>query len=320
RGGPSPSLREWASTAAFAPVGPGITFARLDGPTEWGPQHVCVLRIERVAATLDVLDAWQEWGLTQDLSTRVRETGAVAAFSGGFFLYSEPDIGDPCLRHDPVGLMVRDGAVLRPATLGRAALVQDGSGRFEIRVVGCDDHRLELGTTGGHPTAWTNRAQAARASGVAIVDQRVVAAGADVSVPLNGVVVEQIDGRPVHAAPGEPARWGLPGVTAGIAGGPMLVRNGQVGFDLAAEDFAGTAPLRTFVDDETADRHVSRSGSGSLALAGSRPRAVLSLASLPARTPDRSILPRMAVGLTEEGGCSWLPSTVETRSERWASA
>ena len=110
REGPAPSLSAWVaawvSSPGFREIRPGIRFGRLEGPTEWGPQHVSVLQIDPGAAQLDAIDAWQAWGPHQDLPALVRAEGAVAAFSGGFFLYSEPDLTDACQRHDPVGLVV----------------------------------------------------------------------------------------------------------------------------------------------------------------------------------------------------------------------
>lgn len=258
--GPHRSLDELSRTARFEPVAPGVSFARLAGSTVWGPQHICVLRAEPNRVDMLVVDAWRDWGPDQDLAARVAEAGAVAAFSGGFFLYSEPDIDALCPRHDPVGLLVSEGEVRRPAAVARGALVQDHQAGLSVRVVGPGAHQLRIGDGAwSTPTGWVNRARAARARGVAIVGDRVVATGHDLAVPLNGLVITDLAGVPVDTSripPGAPVAWRLPGVQAAMAGGPVLVRDGVVGYDLAAEDFAGTAPPRTFVDDETGDRNL----------------------------------------------------------------
>lgn len=267
--GEAPALSEWASQVVFREVRHGVDRASLVGSTVRGPQHIQILRVQPGVADLDVVDAWKAWGPEQDLLARVDAAGALAAFSGGFFLYSEPDLCADCCRHDPVGLVMGEAGVASPAVFSRAALVQRVDGAFGIQVLGLGSHEVRLGDgSWGRPTAWVNRARAARADGVALVGERVVGVGADLPVPLNGVVLQAVDGRPVQASPGDRVAWRLPGVRAGVSGGPVLVRNGTIGFDLAVEEFAGTAPPRTFVDDETG---------------------------------DRNLLPRLAAGLTADG-------------------
>ena len=256
-GRPTPDLATWAENPSFIQIRPGVHLARLQGDTAFGPQRVSVLRVAPGIATLQVLDAWRAWGPEQDIAARVQSTGAIAAFSGGFFLYSEPDLCADCRRHDPVGLVASAGAVATPSTFRRAALVQDVTGALHIRVLDLGDHEVQIGgSSWRRPAAWVNRAHGSRGSGIALVAERVVSVGPDVAVPLNGVVLTACDGGLPDASPGDAVAWRLPGVRAAISGGPVLVSDGVCAFDLAAEDFRGTAPPRTFVDDETGDRNL----------------------------------------------------------------
>jgi len=64
--------------------------------------------------------------MTTDPSKLACSNGAIAAISGGFFLYSEPDIVPPSVLTDPVGLLVLEGCVVDPSIFHRAAIVQTG--------------------------------------------------------------------------------------------------------------------------------------------------------------------------------------------------
>jgi len=75
-----------------------------------------------------------------DLPTLAKQMGAVAAISGGFFLYSEPDIELPSVRTDPVGLLVSDGSTIGPPVFRRATILQkvreDGDMEIDLDKVG----------------------------------------------------------------------------------------------------------------------------------------------------------------------------------------
>lgn len=258
-----PSLVELVRGARWRDVADGIELGRLEGLTPYGPQHIHVLRCAPDAVDLEAIDAWAAWG-SGDPSPHLQTCGAVATFSGGFFLYSEADPGPHSARHEPVGLLVRQARVERPAIFARGALVQRGGGKIVLDRVGLDAHTLSIdGGPWRVPGPYRTRAHGRRASGVAIVGSRVVDRGEDIPIPLNGVVLSGRDG-PVGAS----VRWRLPGVQTALSGGPMLVVDGRVHIDLLAEDFRGSAPPQTFVGDETG---------------------------------DRNLLPRLAVGLTARG-------------------
>lgn len=125
---------------------PGFRHATITGQTsDFGPVHINVLRISSGCARMKCVDARTvrnaatgEIGCT-DLVQLAKQSGALAAISGGFFLYSEPDIDLPSKRTDPVGLLVTDGKIINPPVYRRAALVQDGSsGEISIHRVGME--------------------------------------------------------------------------------------------------------------------------------------------------------------------------------------
>ena len=106
---------------------PGFYHATIDDVTsDFGPVHINILRIDiqNTSCQMKCLDARKK---NTDLSTLAREMGAVAAISGGYFLYSEPDIELPSKRTDPVGLLIEDGKTVGPPVFKRAALLQKKS-------------------------------------------------------------------------------------------------------------------------------------------------------------------------------------------------
>lgn len=223
----------------FARVEPGLEHAVVAGDGPMGPMHVNVLRIDPERLVPRVVDLR---GTDGDLARRAREAGAPAATSGGFFLYSEPDIAAPSRRGDPVGMLVSGGEVVNPPWLARGALVHGPEG-VQVGVVGLDVHaHTRAHGTHGPPHA-----------SIAVIGTSVVGRGHGLAVPLNGAVVPGhealpglgfvLEGRPVA-------------VEEGIAGGPMLVRDGRPCIDLRAEGFWGTAPPVTFSQDETGDQNL----------------------------------------------------------------
>ena len=131
------------SAPAYRPLAPGFRHATLEGTTsDCGPVHINVLRVDLRASgcRLRCEDARRT---STDLAALAARRGAVAAISGGFFLYSEPDVAPPSARTDPVGLLVTDGVVRGPPVFRRAALVQkaddDGAaGTVHIEKVGME--------------------------------------------------------------------------------------------------------------------------------------------------------------------------------------
>ena len=280
-GEPPLTLPALISGARWSPVAPGIRHATLEGQLDEGPAYINVLRVEAGAGRLRCVDCRG----APDFPAFVAERGAVAGVSGGFFLYSEPDIAPPSARMDPVGLLVSRGAVRSPPVLRRAALLGPDPA---IAVVGPTSLRLgdrpvriaAVNAPGASGVIAFNRAygETSPATGgpaAAIVGDRVVASGrAPLPVPLAGVVLHLSGEAPPV---GTPVTWDAAAddmpIEEGMAGGPVLVRGGAPAFTslraaLLREDFQGTAPPRTFSGDETG---------------------------------DQNLLPRMAAGLTSDG-------------------
>ncbi len=253
----APSPADRVRDARWVDVAPGVAHATIEGPTCEGPVHINLLRLDDVH--LDALDSCPDG----DLVAACHEHGAVAGFSGGFFLYSEPDIDHPATRGDPVGTLVRGGAVLGAPVLRRGTLVQRDDGSLSIEVLGPEDATFLVGgrslrpTATNDPTASTpcafNRAwgpTAPEGPAVAISHGQVVAVGRGaLPIPLAGLVLRVPEG--TVAQVGDPVEVHVAGVHTAMAGGPRLL--GPEGLCLPAEDFAGSAPPVTFSQDETFD-------------------------------------------------------------------
>ncbi|MCA9489002.1 MAG: phosphodiester glycosidase family protein [Myxococcales bacterium] len=242
----APSAEELVARVRWTEVAPGVRHATVAGATRQGPVHLNLLRLRGVRLT--ALDARGRG----DPVTLAASTGAVALFSGGFFLYSEPDIEHPARRGDPVGLLVEDGAVRGWPVFRRSALLQDHDGTVRIDRIGPDDARWTVAGRSVRPSGFVQRADAEVGPdepGIAVASGRVVGRGRRLPVPLAGLVLLGVDGElgsDVHAE--------LPGVRAAMAGGPTLV--GPDALDLGAEQFAGSAPPLTFSRDETYDTNL----------------------------------------------------------------
>ncbi|KAL7507589.1 hypothetical protein ACHAXN_004748 [Cyclotella atomus] len=117
-------IREQGQQSSSHEFAPGFYHSTIEGTTsDFGPVHINILRINLTSSgcQMKCVDARDK---TTDLPTFAKEMGAVAAISGGFFLYSEPDIELPSKRTDPVGLLISDGKVLGPPIFKRSAIVQ----------------------------------------------------------------------------------------------------------------------------------------------------------------------------------------------------
>lgn len=254
-----PSLEALAGELELREVDSGLEHGLLEGPSQEGPLHVNVLRARR--PRLLTLDARPE----TDLVRLAAAHGAPAAISGGFFLYSEPDIEAPSRRTDPVGLLVSRGQVVGPPVFRRASLLQRASGELSVERLGMEGLTLTLGgerLVVGDQARVVHRGHAREVEltseerGLAIVGRRLwaSASGTRLAVPLAGFVLVTPQG-PEHP-PGLEVGYELPGppLSAAMAGGPLLL--GEDPLDLAAEDFAGSAPPLTFSQDETFDRNL----------------------------------------------------------------
>jgi len=279
RGIPGPSLTSRVAGLHWSLIATGVHHALLDGQTNEGPLHVNLLRVAP-GCGLRAVDA-----------RGVGDFAAWSATSGGFFLYSEPAIETPSARHDPVGLLADGREILSPPTLARSALVQEANGRFRIRRIGPDSAnlfpetgpRLDIVARNTAPPPWSgdgpigvaahDRAHGATRPGHAgpwlsvVGDQAVALPPGPAPVPLNGILLALPPGAPAHTGW---IRWALDvPVGAAIAGGPRLLRAGQIDLDRSADDLMGDAPPITFSQDETF---------------------------------DQNLLPRLAAGLLPDGG------------------
>ncbi len=241
--GGGPPLRALIEGVRWSPVAPGLAHATMDGTTRQGPLFVNLLAVDPRRVRLVAKHCRGDGALARSLPEVVAEEGAIAATSGGFFLYSEPDIVPPAARYQPVGLLMSEGRLVSAPSLARGALlVRDG--RARIAVV-------------GPPPGSVNRASAdlgPDAPSLAVIDGRVVAVGRRLPVPLRGCVVPA-NLAPESATVGATFPWRIPATDA-MAGGPVLLRDGVPTLDLRAEDFWGTAPPRTFSQDETGDTNL----------------------------------------------------------------
>jgi hypothetical protein len=246
----SPTVDALLAGAAPTLVAPGVWRATVEAITQDGPFRASWLVVEpgraRIAAARAPIDA----------------DGALAVVSGGFFLYSEPDVRPPERRGDPVGLLVSDGVVVGPPTFPRCALVVDAAGAWSVRVVSMDEVAVHVGGATlviGQGATITHRGHASRAAGhgFAVAAGQVVAVGEHLDVPTGGFVVAS----PHAPAVGAPVAYRLPidGVQAAMAGGPRLLEGGHVVVGperLRAEGFTATAPPITFSADETFDQNL----------------------------------------------------------------
>jgi hypothetical protein len=282
-GVPTETLEALVARAVWRTVRPGVEHAVIEGALPKGPMHANVLRVRRGSAHVEAVDCRDAHSHGADLAAVCAERGAVAAVSGGFFLYSEPDIAPPFERYDPVGLLVHRGSVLCPPVFHRGALLVTDFG-LEVARVGpvglrvvppagpsfhidavAPDH-LPHGVV-----AWTRAAADVTPAHdgplVALGRGAVVARsdGSPLPVPLAGLVLAlpaTSAGRALAAAlpAGAPVRFELPprrlgAVREAMAGGPLLVVDGEVKISMEIEDFRGSAPPVTFSHDETFDQN-----------------------------------------------------------------
>jgi len=302
----APTAAERVRRATWRPIGPGLVHARVTGVTDQGPIVVNLLRSERERiAAVDCRD------FDRSLDAAARAAGASAATSGGFFLYSEADIAPPSRRSDPVGGLVSDGVIRSVPAFRRASLVQRLGARPTIEVVGPIGLRLEwsggsavveaVNATGtcvaAYNRAWGAVSPADGRTALTVVGASVVHIGvAPVAIPLNGLVIH-LDEHPAGAVR---IALGDPTITDLMAGGPTLVCSHNPTFDLAAEDFAHSAPPITFSRDETFDQNLLPR-----MVVGQTPEGALIFAAIEGRSFDESpgFTLRQSAALLSALGC-----------------
>ena len=251
------------------------------GLTSLGPINVNVLKIKsnNKEVKLRMVDTKKMASST----TLENIEGAVASVSGGFFLYSEENILPPSHRTDPVGFLMSDGIVSNPPCLKRATLTTTTSSLFNIERIGMIGMKfsfdgVESFTVDGQTIRTYNRAngeEVMRSEGkisIAVVGNSIVEVSClkeTVAIPLAGLVIVMPSECISRFYPPQQIAWEyIDGVDMAMAGGPLLLMDGNIVIDREAEDFALTAPPVTFSQDETF---------------------------------DQNLLPRMGAGLTTEG-------------------
>jgi len=130
------------SSPGYTEFSPGFHHATIEGITvDYGPVHINILRIDmkQSSCRMKCIDARDT---CTDLPTLAKQMGAIAAISGGFFLYSEPDIELPSKRTDPVGLLVSDGTSVGPPVFRRSTILQT-KGENGCRDIGLDKVGME---------------------------------------------------------------------------------------------------------------------------------------------------------------------------------
>ncbi|KAL7529120.1 hypothetical protein ACHAWF_002849 [Thalassiosira exigua] len=290
-----------SSSPSYDEFSPGYFHTTVEGTTsDFGPVHVNILRIKLNGTAqrggnksgeshatkgqsmhMKCVDAR---GTCTDLPTLAKQMGALAAISGGFFLYSEPDIALPSKRTDPVGLLVSDKNTVGPPVFQRATLFQkvgnDGDRVIGLDKVGmagvkctfslqstngsCNRKTMEL-TIGKDGVRCIHRGDAEHINvegheccfsivGRTVVTRTKASYTTKVHVPLAGFLLifpqnmlpyDWTDAMTIGVA------YKLPpphdSIENAIAGGPMFLSHSDCqSMDLPSEDFRGTAPPVTF--------------------------------------------------------------------------
>lgn len=279
----------------------GLWHARYSGTLAWGPQHITALKLDPNRYRIEILELAPD--ASEDLLERLEHRNAVAGSSGGFFLYSEPDIEMPSARYEPVGMVLHAGTVERPPVFHRAAVLA-GDGSIDIRRVGLADTELHVQGLPIPLDRAINRANTDTGpslDSIAIVGNKICTTGRKLAVPLNGLVVPW----PAQAGPlpsvGTEVVWSAPKLTdgntaqEGISGGPLLLERGELCIDYQTEEFWGSAPPITFSQDETGDCNLL-----ARLMVGLDQHGFLYLVAVDGRQADH------ALGLSLHGCAAWM--------------
>jgi len=284
-----PSMAEFFSAPGWVKKEKGLFHARVHGMTRRGPASINLLRFDANRFRFQAVDCRREVKKGVPFEAFVRRSKASAAFSGGFFLYSEADITPPAARFDPVGLLLSDRKVICPPIYARPAFMQDSRNHLHIRTIGMKGMvirwpsgvRIQVGGINNWrrrstvPVAFTRtfREFTPDHKGVCLTFVgRVLSAKSatgPAKVPVGGFVLTL----PPHAEWNQlvkmlpegsivdyhlPPIHGMSEVTDCIAGGPTLLVDGKrlLPRSPAEEDFVNLAEPATLTGDETGDRNL----------------------------------------------------------------
>lgn len=302
-------LRRQASLAEWHPVRrdgialDGIWESHHSGTAVWGPQHIRALKIDLRTHKLVTFDLRDEDGGRDALAARLDTLGAVAGSSGGFFLYSEPDIVSPSAQYDPVGMILDNKNISYPPIERRAALLYADS-RVELRRIGLEDVKLYRESTELDLSQAVHRSMAnvgPNALSISVVGSVVHAVGQALPVPLNGFLLPWQEAFGDVPTVGTQLRWEGPRMKSGeqacegLSGGPLLLTNGDPCIDYRAEGFWGSAAPLTFSQDETGDRNLL-----ARLIVGTDANGFFYMVAVDGRQAD------LALGLSLEGCAAWM--------------
>ncbi len=240
---------------------PGLFHARLKALEENGPIHVNFLKADPSLIKIQVVNCREEQ--SGDLSELCIQKRAIAAVSGGYFLYSESDIELPSRRFDPVGLLLSNGIVYNPPVFRRSSLLIGSRGSIALKPLGPRGLEIMIGNKVLKVSDAWNRAQGffgPRHPSISVAANLITSVGSGLKIPLNGFVLPLPDtsglklGDPVQYKP--PRMNETEHAVEGIAGGPMIVSQGRPVLNMREEDFWGITPPVTFSQDETGDQNL----------------------------------------------------------------
>ncbi len=284
-----PTLLELAKKTPWTKVERGLYRRTIDGMTRKGPVHISALRFDRGRFRFSARDLRPDIGAGLAFQESVAAAGAVAGFSGGYFLYSEPNIAPPATRFDPVGLVISDGRVLQPPTYARPCFAQDAKGHCHVlptsmKGIGVqfpDGPVVRLGAVNNSgrmallPVAFNRAFKTAvphhEGPLLTLVGNHLsrIQFGGSATIPVGAIVISL----PPHSdwnrlaeslAVGSSVSYDLPrqphaaDLLDAIAGGPTLVDRGHSYSEaiLAGEEFINDAEPMTFSTDETQDQNL----------------------------------------------------------------
>lgn len=257
----------------------GLLHGRISTTIRSGPIHINLLRINPRYRQVSAIDCSGYPKHERTLKQLCKKHGAICGTSGGFFLYSEPGLGETCFRGDPVGLIISDGRVVNPPVFPRSALLISEKGHVSIDRVGMKGMTIQVGKARfiakkvntvlrqgeiGIYTALSGNARPDQGRlHFSITGTKVVDVSSEpLAIPINGFVVSVDPGSaPLgtfgEIKPGDDVEYLLPEtyksktIVSAMAGGPAIVTFGSKTADFEGEQFAKGIPPVTFSEDSS---------------------------------------------------------------------